>query len=332
MTVSSTTNRWTYTGNGVTTAFAYTNRIFDNTDLKVYVDGALKTLTTHYTVSGVDNPAGGNVTFGTAPANGASVVIVRDVPATQPVDYVANDPFPAETHEEALDRATVLIQQLESDVARTLRQSDADTSTLGALPDGTTRAGKYLGFDASGNPTTNTALGAWKGNWATATAYIAGDMVIDGAAGADTKNVYVCVTGHTSGTWATDLAASKWSLAVDYAQLVADAIAGIGSEAIAWHIEYPYAKTYTLMQKCPFACDITEFVGQATGGTSVAAKLQINGVDVTGSSNTFDAGAEESVVPSAAYSVAAGDTISLVISTVTGNVTDFAFNLKLTRT
>lgn len=54
-----------------------------------------------------------------------------------------------------------------------------------------------------------------KGTWATATVYKPGDIIVDGAAGANTGNVYYCNTRHTSGTWATDLAASKWSLLID---------------------------------------------------------------------------------------------------------------------
>ena len=43
--------------------------------------------------------------------------------------------------------------------------------------------------------------------WLTATAYVAGDLVLftDG-------HVYKCLTAHTSGTFATDLAATKWLL------------------------------------------------------------------------------------------------------------------------
>lgn len=40
--------------------------------------------------------------------------------------------------------------------------------------------------------------------WVTATAYVAGDVVFE------TANCYLCLTGHTSGTFATDLAAAKW--------------------------------------------------------------------------------------------------------------------------
>lgn len=334
MTVSSILSRWSYTGNGATTAFAYTNRIFADSDLKVYVDGALKVLTTDYTVSGVDNPGGGNVTFGAAPANGASVVIVRDVPATQPVDYQPNDPFPAETHEKALDRATVLVQQLETDIARSLRQAEADTSSLGALPDGAARAGKYLGFDASGNPTTNTSFGAWKGDWVAGYAYIAGDVVRDGANGADTGNVYVCVSGHSSGVWATDLAGAKWQLAVDVAAITAEATAAAAAAIqgldLSWHVEYPAVKTYTLVQKSSFTFDVDELAAKIGAGTSVSAKLQIDGVDVTDSAGTFTT-TESTTTPSAARRVAAGQTLALVVTAMAGSPTNFSFTVKCTR-
>lgn len=313
MTVSSTTSRWSYTGNGVTTAFAYTNRIFADSDLKVYVAGALKTLTTDYTVSGVDNPGGGNVTFVAAPANGASVVIVRDVPATQPVDYQPNDPFPAETHEKALDRATVLIQQLETDIARGLRQAEADTSSLGALPDGAARAGKYLGFDSSGNPTTNTAFGAWKGDWVAGFAYIAGDVVRDGAAGADTGNVHVCVAAHSSGAWATDLAGAKWSLAVDIQVVATAASAIVGLHDLPLFIEYPIAKTYVLLLNAGFAFTIGSMeVKTASGSCNVA--VQIDGVAVTGMDGVAANSSENSYAATGNNAVAVGQTVAVVVT------------------
>lgn len=42
--------------------------------------------------------------------------------------------------------------------------------------------------------------------WVTATAYVGGDVVLQGS------NCYVCATAHTSGTFATDLAANKWTV------------------------------------------------------------------------------------------------------------------------
>jgi hypothetical protein len=111
MTISTTTCRIPLTSTGVVT-FGYTFRILDETHLKVYVDGVLKTLTTHYTVTGVGVPGGGNVVFGVAPTAGAIVVICRDTPRTQETDYVEGDAFPAESHEQALDKLTMIVQEI----------------------------------------------------------------------------------------------------------------------------------------------------------------------------------------------------------------------------
>ena len=119
MTVSTTTNRASYSGNGSTTAFAYGFKIFADADLTVIIRTdstgveTTKTLTTHYTVSGAGSASGGNVTFtsGNIPASGETIVILRELTLTQGTDYVANDPFPAESHEDALDRLTMITQQ-----------------------------------------------------------------------------------------------------------------------------------------------------------------------------------------------------------------------------
>ena len=136
MTISSTTVKNSYSGNGSTTAFAYTFKIFANTDLQVIIRSStgtetVKTLTTHYTVSGVGDASGGNVTFtsGNTPASGETVVIRRAVPQTQAIDYIANDPFPAESHEEGLDRATMTTQQVQEELDRSLKLSRTNTMT-----------------------------------------------------------------------------------------------------------------------------------------------------------------------------------------------------------
>ena len=162
MTVSSTTVKNSYSGNSSTTAFAYTFKIFANTDLQVIIRSStgtetVKTLTTHYTVSGVGDASGGNVTFtsGNIPATGETVVIRRAVPQTQAIDYIANDPFPAESHEEGLDRATMTIQQMQEELDRSFKVSRTNTITSSEFTDSATdRASKTLGFDSSGDLTT----------------------------------------------------------------------------------------------------------------------------------------------------------------------------------
>lgn len=152
MTVSSTVNRWTGVGNGVTTAFSYTNKIFASTDLKVYLDGVLQT--SGYTVSGVGEVTGGSVTFTPAPSSGVAVLIVSDIPKTQPTDLGEFDAFPSETIEASLDRQIRINQQLATKAERTLRLADNldGNDTLDALPEAADRASGLLGFDADGQP------------------------------------------------------------------------------------------------------------------------------------------------------------------------------------
>lgn len=142
MTVSSQTSRVSYAGNGSTKAFAVSFYFLADSHLKVILraaDGSetIKTLTTDYTVSGAGNPSGGTVTMGTAPAAGTTLVIVRNVPLIQETDYQANDPFPAESHERALDKLTMAMQTQQIQIDRSLKLKDS-TSTAGIsteLPD-----------------------------------------------------------------------------------------------------------------------------------------------------------------------------------------------------
>lgn len=131
MTVSSETIRILYDGDGETIVFPYTWKIYATTDLKVvYRDSAgaetTLTLNTHYTVSGAGNPSGGNVTLigayaANPPAEGTKILVILDLPFTQSFDYVENDPFPAESHEDLADKAVKLCQILKEQLGRTLK-------------------------------------------------------------------------------------------------------------------------------------------------------------------------------------------------------------------
>jgi microcystin-dependent protein len=148
--------------------FAYTFKIFADADLTVIVrtdsTGAevTKTLTTDYTVSGAGNVSGGNVTFVTAPASGETVVIKRNLALTQSTDYTPNDPFPAASHEDALDRQMFIAQQQEERFGRALVLPETDTAST-TIPNSVTRADKFLGFDSSGNVTALSSTGVTPG-------------------------------------------------------------------------------------------------------------------------------------------------------------------------
>ena len=162
MTVSSTTTKNSYSGNASTTVFAYGFKIFSDDDITVIIrtdsTGAevTKTKTTHYTVSGVGDSSGGNVTFtsGNTPASGETVVLLRSTARTQLTDYVANDPFPAATHEDALDKLTFIAQEIEEELGRSIKVSKTNTiSSSEFTTSATERANKILSFDGSGDLT-----------------------------------------------------------------------------------------------------------------------------------------------------------------------------------
>lgn len=155
MTVASTSSKIPYTGNGVTTVFAFPYPFVAASDIQVYVAGVLKTLTTDYTISGTaPYPSGANITFVSAPANGASIVIARVVPYTQTLDLVPNDPLPADSVEQRLDLNVMMVQQLLEQLGRAITIPITDvTGTNQALPAAATRANQTLIFDSVGNVT-----------------------------------------------------------------------------------------------------------------------------------------------------------------------------------
>ncbi|WP_227657984.1 glycosyl hydrolase family 28-related protein [Citrobacter koseri] len=127
MTVSTEVDHNDYTGNGVTTSFPYTFRIFQKSDLVVQVvdlDENITELTldTDYTVTGAGGYNGGNVILSSPLTNGYQISISRSLPVTQETDLRNQGKFFAEVHEDAFDKLTMLIQQVRSMFSLALRK------------------------------------------------------------------------------------------------------------------------------------------------------------------------------------------------------------------
>jgi hypothetical protein len=224
MTISTTTVKNSYSGDGSTATFNYTFKVLADTDLTVIIRNNLgtettKTLSTHYTITGVGDAAGGSITFtaGNIPSATDTVVLLRDTAQTQSIDYIANDPFPAETHEEGLDRSVILSQELQEEVDRSIKISRTNTMTSTEFTVGPTeRAGKFLSFDSNGELVVSQEVGTFKGNWSSGQTYAARDIVKDSS----NNNIYLANTGHTS-SGTTPLSSNadigKWDLLVDAA-------------------------------------------------------------------------------------------------------------------
>lgn len=150
MTVSTTDSQIPYTGDGSSVNFAFPYYFLQNTDVQVYINGSLQV--GGYTVTGAGNQAGGNVSFSTPPVAGAQIVLSRSPDTLQSTHLPPNDPFPATAVEQALDKLTMLIQNLMSKASRALTLPLYE-QVSGALTSATARASKLLGFDVNGNVT-----------------------------------------------------------------------------------------------------------------------------------------------------------------------------------
>ena len=173
MTISSTTNTVSYTGNGSTTAFAVPYVFFGTGTTSeiqvvevVIATGAetVKSNGSDYTVAGGSGTTG-TVTAATAPASTVKWVINRATTQTQETDYVENDPFPAESHEEALDRLTAIDQEQQRALDRTAQLPDGYTGAFDPTLPTVITGSTVLAFNAGATafeigPTTAAISGA----------------------------------------------------------------------------------------------------------------------------------------------------------------------------
>lgn len=116
MTVSSTQSYVQYNADGVTRTFTIPFYFLLNSDISAMVADASGNISelvnaTDFTVTGAGDSGGGSLTFNTAYATENTILIYRDPPATQETKYYENGKFPAVSHEAALDKLTMLIQE-----------------------------------------------------------------------------------------------------------------------------------------------------------------------------------------------------------------------------
>lgn len=155
MSVATIINRVSYGGNGVTTNFAFNYRALAAADfLVIEKDDATgvettKSLTTHYTVSGSGSTW--TITMLTAPASGKTLTIINDPAATQGIDLVENDSFPAETAEGGFDRAMLVSQRIKDLVQRSVRLTDGYSASFTPTLPALLTASQVLGINAAGD-------------------------------------------------------------------------------------------------------------------------------------------------------------------------------------
>ncbi len=131
----STDSKKVYTGDGVTTVFAFPFLYFDKDDLVVSVldttdvdaEAVVQTRTTNYTVETAGDSDGGDVTMIAVLTSDQDLIIERVVKETQESTYTNFNKFPATTVETGYNRLTMMIQQHRRELDLCLKfQTDID--------------------------------------------------------------------------------------------------------------------------------------------------------------------------------------------------------------
>ena len=157
--ISNVTRRAVYAPSGAGGAgpYSFTFEILAAADIAVYKDDVLLTLTTHYTVT-INANGTGSVTITSAglalaPVSPTQYAIVGNRTIQRTSDFVTGGDFFANTLNDELDQQTIFAQQNSEGLARALQAPQTDPTSINmTLPRKADRAGKYLAFDANGNP------------------------------------------------------------------------------------------------------------------------------------------------------------------------------------
>jgi len=213
--ISNVTRRVVYSASG-TGPYAFTFEILANTDIAVYKDDTLLTLTTDYTVTIASNGTG-SITLVAAPTGATQIAIVGNRTIQRTTDFVTGGDFFANTVNDEMDQQTIFSQQNAEGLQRALSAPQTDPTSINmTLPRAALRANKALGFDANGNPAIADTLGTNRGNWAATTLYYVRDIIKD----TTNNNIWQATVQHTSSgslPIGTNTDSAKWTLLVDAA-------------------------------------------------------------------------------------------------------------------
>lgn len=230
--ISDVTRRVVYSGSAGVGPYNFTFEILTQTDIAVYKNSTLLTLTTDYTVT-INTNGTGSITLVSAAISTDRITIVGDRGIQRTTDFVTGGDLFANTLNQELDALTIYAQQVDEKADRGLKAPVTDPTDIAmTLPSKTARANKTLAFDTNGNPVTGEVIGDNRGNWAAGTSYNKRDIVKDTSNG----NVYYCNTAHVSSgsqPISTNTDSAKWDLLVDNASAGASATAAAASASAA---------------------------------------------------------------------------------------------------
>ena len=231
--IGNVSRRVVYSGSAGVGPYAFNFAVLANTDIAVYKNTTLLTLTTNYTVTISPTTGLGSVTLVSAATGSDTITIVGARSVERSTDFVTGGDFFANTLNTELDSEVIFVQQVAETAERSIKAPVTDPTSINmTLPVNTTRANKFLSFNSTGNPQALDAIGTYKGNWAASVAYVLQDIVKD----TSNSNIYICITAHTSSgsqPISSNADVAKWSLVVDAASASTSATNAAASAALA---------------------------------------------------------------------------------------------------
>jgi hypothetical protein len=159
--ISDVTRRVVYTGSAGVGPYSFTFEVLANTDIQVYKNTTLLTLTTNYTVT-INANGTGSVTLVVAATGADTITIVGDRAIQRATDFVTGGDLFANTLNDEFDSLVIFAQQVDEKADRGLKAPVTDPTDVNmVLPVKASRKGKVLAFDSTtGDPVAGPALDA----------------------------------------------------------------------------------------------------------------------------------------------------------------------------
>jgi hypothetical protein len=303
--ITSVARRVVYTGSAGVGPYAFSFPVLVNTDIAVYKNDVLLTLTTDYTVTISGTTGQGSVTLVVAATGADRITIVGARAIQRSTDFVTGGDFFANTLNTELDSEVIFVQQVAETAERSIKAPVTDPTTINmTLPINTARAGKSLAFDVDGNPIVGEPIGNYRGDWVSGTSYQIRDLVKD----TTNDNIYYATVAHTSsGSLPIDSNADvgKWELVVD---AEAAGIARVAAEAAQAAAELAETNAETAETNAETAETNAETAATNAASSASAASSSASAASSSASSASSSASAASTSATNAASSASAAST------------------------
>ena len=314
--ISNVTRRVVYapSGAGGVGPYAFTFEILANTDIAVYKDDVLLTLTTHYTVT-INANGTGSVTITAAglalsPTSPTQYAIVGNRTIARATDFTTGGDFFANTINDELDQQTIFAQQNAEGLQRALTAPQTDPTTIDmTLPKAADRANKTLAFDANGDPT----LGISAADVANAVTYAtnAANSATAAASSASSASSSASAASSSASTASTQASNASTSAtnASNSASSASTSATNAAASAITATTQASNASTSATNAASSASAASTSASNAATSETNAAASASTASTQATNASNSATAasGSATSAASSAAAAASALD-------------------------